>query len=118
MDADGDGQLSLEEFKVLFENAEKRKKDTKRTVFQQLLIRFILYYLHVYTFCQKPSHLVFSRCGFPIFLISAFVIYTTVVIPQEPPLKHGNGENENSSVSRSNSGSSESRNKSNKKKTT
>ena len=32
LDADGDGQLSLEEFKVLFENAEKRKKDTKRTV--------------------------------------------------------------------------------------
>ena len=70
------------------------------------------------TFCQKPSHLVFSRCSFPIFLISPFVIYTTVVIPQEPPLKHGSGENENSSVSKSNSGSSESRNKSNKKKTT
>ena len=33
LDADGDGQLSLEEFKVLFENAEKRKKDTKRTVY-------------------------------------------------------------------------------------
>ena len=32
LDADGDGQLSLEEFKVLFDNAEKRKKDSKRTV--------------------------------------------------------------------------------------
>lgn len=29
LDADGDGQLSLEEFKVLFDNAEKRKKDQK-----------------------------------------------------------------------------------------
>ena len=27
LDADGDGQLSLEEFRVLFENAEKRKKE-------------------------------------------------------------------------------------------
>ena len=32
LDSDGDGQLSLEEFKVLFENAEKRKKDTKHSV--------------------------------------------------------------------------------------
>ena len=31
LDSDGDGQLSLEEFKVLFENAEKRKKDTKHS---------------------------------------------------------------------------------------
>lgn len=29
LDADGDGQLSLEEFKVLFDNAEKRKRDQK-----------------------------------------------------------------------------------------
>ena len=28
LDSDGDGQLSLEEFKVLFENAEKRRKET------------------------------------------------------------------------------------------
>ena len=27
LDTDGDGQLSLEEFRVLFENAEKRKKE-------------------------------------------------------------------------------------------
>ena len=31
LDADGDGQLSLEEFKVLFDNAEKRKKDQKNS---------------------------------------------------------------------------------------
>ena len=38
LDADGDGQLSLEEFKVLFENAEKRKKDTKRTVYTHYIL--------------------------------------------------------------------------------
>ena len=28
LDSDGDGQLSYEEFRVLFENAEKRRKET------------------------------------------------------------------------------------------
>ena len=27
---DGDGQLTFDEFKVLFANADKRKKDTKK----------------------------------------------------------------------------------------
>ena len=30
LDTDGDGQLSFDEFKVLFENADKRKKDTEK----------------------------------------------------------------------------------------
>ena len=42
LDSDGDGQLSLEEFKVLFENAEKRKKDTKHSDRKVCVI-----YLHV-----------------------------------------------------------------------
>ena len=29
LDSDGDGQLSFEEFKVLFDNAEKRRKDSE-----------------------------------------------------------------------------------------
>ena len=69
------------------------------------------------TSCQESSHLVFSSCSFPIFLISRLVILIIVVIPQEP-FKQGSGENENSLVSRNNSGREESRNKSNKKKTT
>ena len=38
LDTDGDGQLSFEEFKVLFENAEKRKKVTEKKS-QENLIR-------------------------------------------------------------------------------
>ena len=38
LDTDGDGQLSFDEFKVLFENAEKRKKDTEKKS-QENLIR-------------------------------------------------------------------------------
>ena len=110
LDADGDGQLSLEEFKVLFDNAEKRKKDTKRMVNPLLLLQLCRMQICI-AFCQASSHLVFSSCSFPIFLISP-VIYIIVVIPQES-LKHGSGENENSSVSKSISG-----NKTNKKKTT
>ena len=30
LDTDGDGQLTIDEFKVLFANADKRKKDTKK----------------------------------------------------------------------------------------
>ena len=38
LDTDGDGQLSFDEFKVLFENAEKRKKVTEKKS-QENLIR-------------------------------------------------------------------------------
>lgn len=38
LDTDGDGQLSFEEFKVLFEKADKRKKDTEKKS-QENLIR-------------------------------------------------------------------------------
>ena len=31
LDSDGDGQLSFAEFKVLFDNAEKRKQATQKT---------------------------------------------------------------------------------------
>ena len=32
LDADGDGQLSFEEFRVLFENAEKRRKESSKQI--------------------------------------------------------------------------------------
>ena len=43
LDTDGDGQLSFEEFKVLFENADKRKRDDKEQE-------------------RKSSHLSLNRC--------------------------------------------------------
>ena len=30
LDSDGDGQLSFDEFKVLFSNADKRRKDSQK----------------------------------------------------------------------------------------
>ena len=32
LDTDGDGQLTFDEFKVLFANADKRKKDTQKKI--------------------------------------------------------------------------------------
>ena len=37
LDSDGDGQLSLEEFKVLFDNAEKRKREQKCSIQKEII---------------------------------------------------------------------------------
>lgn len=37
LDTDGDGQLSFEEFKVLFEKADKRKKESEKKCGENLI---------------------------------------------------------------------------------